>query len=146
MTYGKILNQYKKTNVETAGKVDLVIMCYEKAIQLLTESRTHYEENEFEPKARKMQGALDLINELRCSLDFEKGGVIATNLDAIYSYITKRLLTGDVERDLSNFNEAIRILSELKEAWEGIASGDHMESGSASVAINKRAGAAQLAA
>jgi flagellar protein FliS len=146
MSYGKMLNQYTKTNVETAGKVDLIIMCYEKAIQLLSRSRTHFEENQLEQKARTLQNAMDLINELRCSLDFEKGGKIATNLDAIYGYITKSLLMGDVKMDLSTFDEAIRILTQLKEAWERVASDKLDQSEAVPVTAQTGTNTEQLAA
>ena len=122
MAYGRILNQYQKTNIETAGKVDLVIMCYEKAIQFLNQARDFYERNEFENKAKAIQKALAILNELQTCLNIEQGGQIARNLDAIYSYLTRRLLEGDINRDVTSLEEAVRILSELKEGWEGITS------------------------
>ena len=35
MNYRKSLGQYNRMKVETAGNVELVVLCYEKAIQLL---------------------------------------------------------------------------------------------------------------
>lgn len=122
MAYGGVINNYKRTGIETAGKLDLVIMCYEKTIQLLMQAKRHFKENEIEEKARKMQKALDIINELQCCLNIEEGGQIAKNLDAIYTYLNKRLLLGDIKKELAVFDESVRILSELKEAWVGIAS------------------------
>lgn len=124
MNYGKTLARYERTKVETSGKLDLVILCYEKAIQYLTEARDLMAENEFEKKAGKLNKALNIIYELQASLDFEKGGEIARNLSSIYSYIPPLLLEGDVKKDLSAYENAIRILSELKEAWEAISSGE----------------------
>lgn len=122
MAYGKSIGLYKKMGVGTAGKLELVVMCYEKTIHLLMQAKDHFKENELENKVRKMQMALDIISELRCSLNFEKGGQIAKNLDAIYNYLTRRLIMGDTQKDLTAFDEVIRILGELKDAWEGIAS------------------------
>ena len=122
MTYRKSIGLYKKTGVETARKIDLVIMCYEKTIQFLNQAKVHFEENEFEKKAMKMQKAMDIISELLCSLDLEKGGQIASNLAGIYGYLIRRLIQGDSIKDLTAFDEAINIMSELREAWEGIAS------------------------
>ena len=61
MTYGKTMARYQKTSVETARDIDLVIMCYEKAIKSLTQAQSHYEKDEFEQKAKKLQKALDKI-------------------------------------------------------------------------------------
>ena len=73
MTHARKLEQYQKTNVGTAGKLDLVIMCYEKAIQFLLHAKAYVAEGEFEKKARVMQRTLDIVEELRNALDFEKG-------------------------------------------------------------------------
>lgn len=122
MTYGRMLAQYRKTDVETAGRLDLVIMCYENAIRFLKQAKGHYESNAFEEKARSLKKVLDIIAELKGALNIEKGQRIAVNLNAIYDYLLKSLLEGDIRRDLNAFESAIRIMAELKEAWETIAS------------------------
>jgi flagellar protein FliS len=71
-----------------------------------------------------LQKALNIINELQASLDFEQGGQIARNLDQTYSYISQRLLLADFNMDLTMFDEVIRILTELKQAWEYVASNE----------------------
>ena len=122
MTYGRMLAQYRKTDVETAGRLDLVIMCYENAIRFLKQAKGHYESNAFEEKARALQKVFDIISELKGALNIEKGEKIAINLNAIYDYLLRSLLEGDLRRDLNAFESAIRIMAELKEAWETIAS------------------------
>jgi flagellar protein FliS len=122
MTYGRMLTQYRKTDVETAGKLDLVIMCYENAIRFLKQAMGHYESNAFEEKARALQKVFDIISELKSALDIEKGQRIAINLNSIYDYLLRSLLEADIRRDLDAFKSAIRLLAELKEAWESIAS------------------------
>jgi len=122
MGYGNFSGQYQRTNITTASKVGLVVLCYEKAIQSLKLAKMSYEQKDFEAKANALQKAMQIINELQNALDKEKGGAIAENLDNIYSYLTKRLLEGDLTKDLTVFDEAVHILSELKEAWDFIAS------------------------
>jgi flagellar protein FliS len=122
MTYGRMLAQYRKTDVETAGRLDLVVMCYENAIRFLKQAKGHYESKAFEEKARALQKVLDIISELKGALNIEKGQKIAINLNAIYDYLLTSLLEGDIRRDLNAFESAIGIMAELKEAWETIAS------------------------
>jgi flagellar protein FliS len=122
MTYRRTIGCYQKTNVATSGKMDLVILCYETVIQNLHASRRFIEDGKYEKKAKVLQKAMDILNELQSCLNFEKGGQIAKNLDAIYTYITRRLLEGDVNNDLTAYDESIRILVELKNGWDGIAS------------------------
>ena len=73
MIYGNKLTQYKKTNVETATGLEIVVMCYEHAIRFIAEAKEHYESQEYMEKGRALQRALDIIGELKCSLDFERG-------------------------------------------------------------------------
>ncbi|MFC1821095.1 flagellar export chaperone FliS [Thermodesulfobacteriota bacterium] len=123
MKNGDALTHYQKTNIETSGKLELVIMCYEKAILFLHDAKHYFQEQQFEKKAKNLKRVLDIIYELRASLNFEKGDEIAANLAAIYGYLIRRLQDGDIKKDLSAFDETIEILSELKEAWENIAPG-----------------------
>ena len=146
MTYGRTLGQYEKISVETAGRMDLVLLCYEKAIQHLDKSRTLCEEKKYNEKLVTFDKALGIINELSAALDMEKGGEIAKNLDAIYNYLMRRLLQGDVKRDLTAYDEAIRILSDLREAWESIASESQIDKTAGRSYDPARTTSAQIAA
>lgn len=122
MYHRRDLGQYDRVRVETAGRMDLVILCYEKAILFLGRAKTLYQEGRFDQKFFMLDKAIGIINELNAALDMEKGGEIAKNLDAIYNYLMRILLQGDVKREMSAFDEAIQILSDLKGAWESIVS------------------------
>ena len=112
------IQNYRKTSVLTADRKRLVLMCYEGAIDQLRIGKQKYMEKDFEGKAKAFIKVQDIINELRCSLDFEKGGEIAQNLDALYRYILQRLTQGDINRDMKAVDETIWMLGELKSAWE----------------------------
>lgn len=120
MDYGKAFRQYKRSSIETAGKLELIIMCYDNAILCLQQSKDHLENREIDKKAVKIQKALNIINELQSSLNFDKGDNIAKSLDSLYTYLTNRVILADIQKDFSIFNECINILTELKSAWEGI--------------------------
>lgn len=121
MVYGKKLLEYQKTSIETSSGLELIIMCYDHAVRFLKQAKEHYKNHEYLKKGRNLQRALGIINELKCSLDFEKGEEIARNLDAIYNFLIKTLLKADIQRKLEDFDHAIGILEELKDAWEGIS-------------------------
>jgi flagellar secretion chaperone FliS len=122
MDYGKAFRQYKRSSIETAGKLELIIMCYEKTILSLKQAKDHLRDGEIVKKVAKLQNALDIIGQLQASLNFEKGGEIAKGLDSLYLYITKRIILADIEKAYNVFDECVDILEELKSAWEGIAS------------------------
>lgn len=112
------IQNYRKTSVLTADRKRLVLMCYEGAIDHLRMGKKKYGEKDFEGKARAFAKALDIIQELRSSLDFAKGGTLAKNLDALYGYVLRGLLDADIKRDMGALDEIVWILCELKSAWE----------------------------
>ena len=93
-------------------------MCYEGAIENLKIAKMRYVEKDYEGKCNAIQKVQDIVDELLCSLDFEKGGLIAKNLESLYIYITTRIMHADVNSDINAIDEVIGILDELKSAWE----------------------------
>ncbi|MBN1904141.1 MAG: flagellar export chaperone FliS [Deltaproteobacteria bacterium] len=120
MDYGKAFKQYRRSSIETASKLELVIMCYEKSILCLQQSKDHIIDKDFMKKGEKIKKVLDIINELQANLNLDKGGTIAKTLDSLYTYLTNRIILADVQKNLTIFDECINILSELKSGWEGI--------------------------
>ena len=135
--YSNGFQSYRKTNVITADPKRLVLMCYEGVIENLKIARNRYVEKDYEGKALVIKKAQDIINELMCSLDFEKGGPIAGNLESLYNYMTRRIIHADVNRDIDAIDEVIGILNELKSAWEGAFYGQERKTGLETTGFNE---------
>jgi flagellar secretion chaperone FliS len=120
--YSNSVQSYRKTNITTSDPVRLVIICYEGVIDNLKLAKRKIKEKDYEKKAKAIQKARDIIEELMCSLDFEKGGEIARSLESLYNYMLRRILRGDVDRDMHAIDEVIGMISELLSAWQEVAS------------------------
>ena len=59
-------------------------------------------------------------NGLRPSLDKSAGGEIADNLDAMYDYMTRRLLEANLKNEVGMVDEVHRLLADLRGAWVAI--------------------------
>ena len=118
--YSNGIQSYVKTDISTSDPMKLVIMCYEGAIDSLKLAKEKIKEEDYEKKAKAVIKAQDIIDELLCSLDFEKGGAIARNLSSLYNYMLRRILHGDVNKDMSAIDEVIGMLAELLSAWQSI--------------------------
>jgi len=118
--YSNGIQDYRRTSVVTADPKRLVLMCYEGAMDNLKLVKQKLIEKDYEAKSKALIKAQDIINELLCSLDFEKGGSIAKNLDSLYNYMLRRIIHADVNKDVSALNEVVGMLNELKFAWEEV--------------------------
>jgi flagellar secretion chaperone FliS len=115
------IQSYRKTNVITSDPGRLIIMCYEGAIDSLKLAKEKAQEKDHEKKAKAIIKAQEIIDELLCSLDLEKGSTIASNLSSLYNYMLRRIIHGDVNRDMSAIDEVIGMLNELLSAWREVA-------------------------
>jgi flagellar protein FliS len=114
------IRSYRKTNVVTADPGKLVVMCYEGAIDNLLLAKQKDAAQEYEAKAQAFIKAQNIIDELLCSLDLEKGGLIAQNLQSLYTYMTKRLIHATANRDMDAVDEVVGMLRELLSAWNEV--------------------------
>ena len=118
--YSNGIQSYVKTDISTSDPLRLVIMCYEGAIDSLKLAKEKMKEENYEKKAKAFIKAQNIIDELLCSLDFEKGGDIARNLSSLYNYMLRRILHGNVNKDMNAIDEVIGMLNELLSAWQSI--------------------------
>ncbi len=62
-----------------------------------------------------------IVNGLRCSLDLEKGGEIAENLNNLYEYMDGRLKLAHEDSSGEILQETGKLLAELRDGWEGMS-------------------------
>lgn len=122
--YGNGTGAYQKTGVLTADPKRLILICYEEAIRNLKIAKAKYISHDYEEKARALIKAQDFICQLNSALDFKKGGEVASNLRALYNYMTRRLLEADLTKNIEAIEHIIWMLVELKSAWEEILNGN----------------------
>jgi len=72
-------------------------------------------------KGENISNAIALVEGLRLSLDKQKGGDIAQNLEDLYDYIERQLLQANMKNNPAILDEVTSLLSEVKAAWQAIA-------------------------
>ena len=113
-------NVYHKTAIETADPLQLIILCYDAAINDLNIAKELHEKKEMDDAYRKIRHAQDIITELLVGLDYERGGDIARNLSRLYNFVLRQLIGINSRRDTTVYGHLVKILSELKEGWEAM--------------------------
>jgi flagellar protein FliS len=118
-------NAYAKVGVETgvaaASPHKLIVMLFDGAMIAVATAQQHLKTGNLAGKGQSISKAILIIdNGLRASLDKKVGGQIAENLDALYEYMSNRLMTANVKNQSEPLDEVHRLLKDLKEAWEAI--------------------------
>lgn len=123
------VNQYKKVSLESgvvaANPVELVVMLYDGAIVACYSAMPYVQANDYANKSHFIYKAIKIIQAgLRMSLDREVGGDIVLHLDALYIYMTNQLVKANIENTTAPIQEVVKLLSELRGAWEQISKTD----------------------
>jgi flagellar protein FliS len=109
-----------ESEVNYASPYRIIQMLMEGALSKLAAAKGCIERNDYAEKSRQITWGLNIIQGLRTSLDEEKGGEIASNLDNLYEYMGRRLLEANTKNDIAIIDEVITLLQEIKAGWDAI--------------------------
>ncbi len=115
---------YKKQELMTASPARLVVMLYDRATQSLNDAIRAIELGDIERRWKSNKNANEVITHLAMTLDFEKGGQIAQNLNDLYKFMLRTLINVDVRNDPQAARDVIKLLEPLRESWDQIAKGN----------------------
>ncbi|MFO7818395.1 MAG: flagellar export chaperone FliS [Thermodesulfobacteriota bacterium] len=111
---------YMQTRVQTTSQEDLVVLLFNAAVKYLEQAKDRIADRDYAQKGILISKALDVINELDSSLNTQKGGEIAQNMHSLYIFCQTRLLRANMKMDTAIIDEVIKILEDLKSAFEDI--------------------------
>ncbi len=90
------------------------------AIDKIRAARLAMERNSIGDKGTNISWAISIIDGLRASLNMEKGGELASNLDRLYEYMVRTLVEANLNSDRRKLNEVEALLIEGRLAWKAI--------------------------
>jgi flagellar protein FliS len=119
-------NAYARVGIETsvmgASPHRLTVLLYQGARQAIAQSRMHLHQGKVAERGIAISKAIRIIESgLQQSLNLEVGGEVAGRLNALYSYMTRRLLLANINQSEAMLVEVDGLLATLEEAWIGIA-------------------------
>lgn len=112
---------YRRVESESRSPLELVVMLYDGALRFLIEASTAAARRDLRARAQAVSRVLAIIAELQSTLDLEKGGAVAEQLDDLYTYITSRLLDVALKNDSTAIDEAHKLLTPIRDAWSQVA-------------------------
>jgi flagellar protein FliS len=111
-----------RTDVETASPHRLILLLLDGAVDKLRLARMALDQGRVADKGASISWAISIIDGLRASLDIERGGELAVNLDRLYDYMTRTLVTANLDNDAAKVDEVARLLGEIRTGWKAIES------------------------
>jgi flagellar protein FliS len=117
LAHGRFLNEYRKGAVNGASPLKLVIMLYDGALRFMESGKQAMVQSNLEKQNAELQKAQRIVTELMACLDMEKGGEIARNLFALYSYVLNELVQANISDQPEAIERCIVVMSELRESW-----------------------------
>lgn len=108
---------------ETLAPAKQIVLLYDGAIRRIKEARLAIEAGRINDRYVALEKATLIVEGLHGSLDHERGGEIAANLDRIYTYVTFRLQRVNLTDDVAICDELVERLSDLRASWAELAGG-----------------------
>lgn len=135
--YGKKAHtKYKSVQVTTTDKGRLLLMMYEGAIKFLKQAKMGLEDNDISKFCRFLSKGQAIIAELMNTLDFEKGGEIAKDLDRLYDFMLFYLTEANLHRDPKRIEKVVGLLDIIYAAYKEIIEGNKNADKDAKLADN----------
>ncbi len=110
-------SSYREAAVRGATPVQLVIFLYEQTIEDLRRAVLALEKRDIETRTRSINHALSVIAQLQGSLDMERGGEVARNLQRFYNGMRASLSEAQLKQSARILEQQIEQLVLVREAW-----------------------------
>lgn len=117
MAYGKYIQEYQKSAINSATPVGIIVMLYDAAISFMEQGKAAMAHADYDKQNTLLQQAQKIVTELMGSLDMEKGEDIAKNLMSLYGYVWNELVQANIHDKPECIDHALMVFTELRGSW-----------------------------
>ncbi len=107
-------------NVETISSHQVISLLMDGALERIEQGVMAIHANNQQDHLILKGKLIAILNGLRHSLNLERGGDIATNLNELYLYMTDRLSSTEGSEHVLALTEVRRLLIEVKYGWDNM--------------------------
>lgn len=126
--YQKLATQsYQNVQIATIDRGKLLLMMYDGAIKFLNLAKEGVETKDIQKFARFLSKGQAVIAELMNTLDFDKGGQIAKDLDRLYDFMLFYLTEANIQKDANKITRVIKLLEIIAGAYREIIEGKKVD-------------------
>jgi flagellar protein FliS len=115
--HARAANAYRRVDLESAPKTQIVERLFDRCALDIAAARTAIEARDIARKAAALDHAMQIVVELKASLDVAAAPELCANLAALYDFVTERLIEANASLALPPLDQATRIMTELGAAF-----------------------------
>ena len=94
------------------------LMLMDSALQRIDQDRHWMDARDSLERHYLLQGAVQIVGELRSTLNVREGGPFAANLDDLCEYMSRQLVAANLQNRVATLDEVADLLREIrKNAW-----------------------------
>ncbi len=108
---------YLRNAVMQATPEQLQLMLYDGAIRFALQGREAIERKDYEAIYDRLSRAQRIVLEMQAGLRPEVNPELCDRMSALYNFIYRKLVSGSVNRDVTDIDDAVRILRAERETW-----------------------------
>lgn len=111
------LTAYREADVQGASPVEVVIMLYDLLARDMKRVIAAIRAGDIQERVNQSNHAFQVLQELECSLDMDRGGSTAKDLSRFYSHVRAKLMEVQFKLNPSLLERQIEMLMELRRGW-----------------------------
>jgi flagellar protein FliS len=116
-------SRYRDAELASATPGQLIVMLFDKMLLTLRRAKLACETQNIEDRCALLVKASEMVTELRGSLDFDQGGDIARQLDALYAYMLREMLLASRSADIAKIESVVHVATDLRDAFGQVVAG-----------------------
>ena len=109
--------EYLKNAVMTATPEQLHLMLCDGAIRFALKGREAIDAGKIEETYNHLTRAQKIVVEMQNGLNFDVNRELCERMSALYTFIYRKLVDANINKDVSAVDEALKILHHQRETW-----------------------------
>jgi len=114
------LKSYQQMHISGLNQKDLIVLLYSGALRFIDEGKHWISKNDVPRTHEKLNRARDIFLHLLATLNMDEGKELAEKLSSLYAYFVEKITLANVTNSISELDDIIPIISDIKESWENI--------------------------
>ncbi|MEP6764142.1 MAG: flagellar export chaperone FliS [Gemmatimonadaceae bacterium] len=121
MSYATQVASYREMEILSASPERLVVLLFDHLVVSLHRVRIAIDNNDITLRTVSLGKARGIVSELLATLDFDKGGRIASDLSSLYSWLLGEMADIGTQRNARNVERLVQVAETLRAGFTGAA-------------------------